>query len=80
VRHDPGKEAALVFAVLAMTGLVASLFVPRRRVWVRASPEPGGTGRTLVEVGALARGEDGGLAREADDLVTALRGRDRTGG
>jgi cytochrome c biogenesis protein len=38
VRHDPSKAAALVFSVLCMLGLVGSLFVPRRRVWVRAVP------------------------------------------
>ncbi len=71
VRHDPAKGWALVFAVLAMAGLVVSLFVPRRRVWVRA--EPGSDGRTVVEVAALARSEDPGLAREAEQVVAVLQ-------
>ncbi len=44
VRYTPGQTAALVFALLATTGLVLSLFLPRRRVWVKASAaavEPG---------------------------------------
>jgi len=71
VRHDPTKGWALTFAVLSMLGLVGSLFVPRRRVWVRAVPDGAGS-RTVVEVAALARGEDPGLDREVDDLVRRL--------
>lgn len=71
IRHDPGKVPALVFAVLAMLGLVASLFVPRRRMWVRAVEES--PGRTVVEVAGLARGEDAGLAAEAESVEKALR-------
>ncbi len=71
VRSDPTKGAALVFAVLAMLGLVASLFVPRRRVWVRAVAGPA-PGRTLVQVAGLARGEDAGLAREVEQVAAAL--------
>jgi cytochrome c biogenesis protein len=80
IRHDPGKQAALLFAVLAMLGLVASLFVPRRRVWVRAADgadvpgaEGAGTGRTVVEVAARARGDDANLAGEAEAVERALR-------
>ncbi|MFP5335351.1 MAG: cytochrome c biogenesis protein ResB [Actinomycetes bacterium] len=73
IRHDPGKGAALAFSVLAMAGLVASLFVPRRRVWVRAVPAAGG--RTVVEVAALARGDDAGLGPEVEAVERALRER-----
>jgi cytochrome c biogenesis protein len=71
VRHDPGKEAALAFAVLAIAGLVASLFVPRRRVWVRATAGPGAA--TVVQVAALARGQDAGLDAETDAVEAAVR-------
>jgi cytochrome c biogenesis protein len=73
IRHDPGKEAALVFAVLAMLGLVASLFVPRRRVWVKVADAATGAPRTVVEVAALARGDDPGLDNEAEAVERALR-------
>ncbi len=70
VRHDPGKTGALVFALLAIAGLVLSLSVRRRRVFVRLDPATAddGTGprRTVVRVGALARGEDAGLAEEVE--------------
>lgn len=83
VRADPAKGWALAFAVLAITGLVASLFVPRRRVWVRAGRDD--EGRTVVEVAGLARGDDAGLAGEVEALQRDLLERSigdpaRTGG
>lgn len=75
VRHDPGKAPALAFAVLAMLGIVASLFVRRRRVWVRATADEGVRGRTVVEVAALARGDDPGLDDEARAVEAALLAR-----
>ena len=45
-----------------MLGLGVSLFVRRRRVWVRGATGP--DGRTLVEYGLLARGEEFGLREE----------------
>lgn len=75
VRHDPGRAAALVSSLLAIAGLSASLFIPRRRLWVRVRPAADGGG-SVVEVGALARSEDAGLGEEAErvlaDLVSAL--------
>ena len=70
MQHDPGRIPALVFSVLAMAGLVASLFTPRRRVFVRVLSTEGGGAR--VEVAGLARGEDAGLAQEVDALARAL--------
>ena len=81
VRHDPAKGWALGFSVLAIAGLVASLFVPRRRVWVRvaAGAEAPGTaaqdGDILVEVAALARSEDPRLQAEVRQLADQLRER-----
>jgi cytochrome c biogenesis protein len=72
IRHDPGKVWALGAAIAAMLGLALSLFVPRRRLFVRVREADGEPGRTLVEVGALARGEDSGLEDEIDRTLTAL--------
>ena len=48
----------LVFAVLATAGLLAALFVPRRRMWVRVTPQ----GHTVqLDYAGLARGEDPAL-------------------
>jgi cytochrome c biogenesis protein len=60
VARNPGTGPALAAAVLALAGLMLSLFVRRRRVWVRAAAAP--DGRTLVEVAGLARNE--GESRE----------------
>jgi cytochrome c biogenesis protein len=55
VARNPGTGPALAAAVLALAGLMMSLFVRRRRVWVRATVAA--DGRTLVEVAGLARSE-----------------------
>ena len=70
VRSDPGRVWALGAAIAAMIGLSLSLFVPRRRVFVRARRD--GAGHTVVELAALARGEDTGLDDELDRLLAAL--------
>ncbi|WP_018654714.1 cytochrome c biogenesis protein ResB [Actinomadura flavalba] len=69
VNHDPGRVPALIAAILAVAGIVASFMVRRRRVWVRARAGKGG--RTVVEVGGLTLGHP---TPEFDDIVAALRG------
>jgi cytochrome c biogenesis protein len=66
IHHNPGQAYALVFALLAVAGLILSLYVNRRRVWVRTGTAD--DGRTMVEYGLLARGEDHRLAGEAAAL------------
>jgi cytochrome c biogenesis protein len=62
ISSDPTKDWALGSALLALAGVTASLFVRRRRLWVRVSP--GEAGRTVVEAAGLARGEDAGLGAQ----------------
>ncbi|UNX56479.1 cytochrome c biogenesis protein ResB [Georgenia sp. TF02-10] len=69
LRHDPSLPYLLGFAIAAMLGLFASLFVPRRRLWVRLAPAPGGG--TALSAAALARGDDPGLAADLDRVVSA---------
>jgi cytochrome c biogenesis protein len=45
--------------VLIIAGLLVSLFVPRRRMWVKAARRPDGS--VVLEYAGLARGEDPGL-------------------
>ncbi len=73
IRTDPGKSLTLVAALLALAGLVLSLVIRRRRLFVRVSPgaEPG---RTLVSVGGLAKDDDEGMADEIEHILTALEG------
>ncbi len=74
VSHDPGQVAVLVFAVTMLVGLGLSLSVRRRRFWVRLTTlaDPGGTKRTLVEIGGLARTDRAGYGEEFDRLQADL--------
>lgn len=71
ISHQPGNGTALASAVLAIVGLVGSLFVQRRRVWVRAVE--GADGRTVVEVAGLARSESARTAEELADIAVELQ-------
>lgn len=76
LRHDPLAGFVLVSALVAICGLALSLFVPRRRLWLRLSPA--GEGRTVVAAAALARGEDPGLQDDLDRVVAAAGAGDVT--
>lgn len=63
VHHDPSQGWVFLFAMLVVLGLMTSLFIPRRRVWVKF------VGATQsIEYAALARGEDPGLERAVEEL------------
>lgn len=66
IHHDPAQGWVLAFVLLAIAGLLTSLFVPRRRVWVRATQSKSGT---LIEYAALARGEDPRLESALSDFA-----------
>ena len=73
VHSDPGRIPAFISFVLAFIGLIMSLFIARRRAWVRATTteDANGVRCTVLEYGLLARGEDHRLGAEAEKL-TAL--------
>jgi cytochrome c biogenesis protein len=71
VTYDPGKDIALAAALAMVLGLLLSLRVRRRRVWVRAQPGP--QGRTVVEIGGLARTDESGFREEFADLAARVR-------
>jgi cytochrome c biogenesis protein len=71
VAHNPGSSSALLSAILAILGLIGSLFVQRRRIWVRAVQGPDGT--TLVEVAGLGRSESARIAEELADVAVDLQ-------
>ncbi|MGW4382623.1 cytochrome c biogenesis protein ResB [Kitasatospora sp. NPDC004531] len=71
ISHHPGNSVALVGAVAAILGLIGSLFVQRRRIWVRAVT--GADGRTLVEVAGLGRSESARTAEELAELAVELQ-------
>ena len=75
VSRSPGSLVALTGVVVALIGLLGSLFVRPRRMWVRARRRDDGT--TVVEVARLDRSSGGdpedGTA-EIADVVAALQG------
>ncbi|WP_431966886.1 cytochrome c biogenesis protein ResB [Nocardia sp. bgisy134] len=73
VSHDPAQQWVLVSALAMMAGLLVSLLVKRRRIWVRVYPadDPAGTvdqRRIVVEMGGLARTDQAGWGGEFDRL------------
>ncbi|GAA0268655.1 cytochrome c biogenesis protein ResB [Streptomyces polychromogenes] len=70
VTHQPASGLALGGAVIAIGGLAASLFVQRRRIWVRAVR--GEDGVTVVEMAGLGRSESAKLPEELSALSAAL--------
>ncbi|MFF4651070.1 cytochrome c biogenesis protein ResB [Streptomyces sp. NPDC001380] len=70
IAHRPGNAVALGSAVLAVLGLIGSLLIQRRRVWVRASAAGGAT---VVETAGLARSESARIAEELAELAVALQ-------
>ncbi|WP_344677830.1 cytochrome c biogenesis protein ResB [Microbacterium schleiferi] len=55
IHRDVAATWVLVFASIAVAGLLAALFVPRRRVWVKATVQGSAV---RLEYAGLARGED----------------------
>lgn len=80
IAYDPGRMPAFVASTLAVLGLVLSLTVRRRRVWVRVKDTPveasGGSGhehdRKHVEVGGLTRTEGSDFSDEFAEIVSVL--------
>ncbi|MGE2733715.1 cytochrome c biogenesis protein ResB [Mycolicibacterium vaccae] len=70
VSHDPAQIWVLVFSMTMMGGLLVSLIVRRRRVWVRLSPAAPGT--VNVELGGLARTDNSGWGEEFERLTERL--------
>ncbi len=70
VSHDPAELWVLVFAMTMMAGLVVSLVVRRRRIWIRIAPAAAGT--VNVELGGLARTDNSGWGDEFERLTARL--------
>ncbi|EGX61591.1 cytochrome assembly protein [Streptomyces zinciresistens K42] len=70
VTRQPGSAWALTGAGAAIFGLAASLFIQRRRVWVRATR--GADGVTVVEMAGLGRSESAKVPEELGDLAGTL--------
>jgi cytochrome c biogenesis protein len=70
VSHDPAQIWVLVSVISMMTGLVVSLVVRRRRIWVRVKSASPGT--VSVELGGLARTDNSGWGDEFERLAARL--------
>ena len=64
---DPGKSYSLIGGIVAILGLLASLFTRRRRIWIRISAGE-------VQVAGLAKNGAPGLEIEMSEFVAKLRG------
>jgi cytochrome c biogenesis protein len=76
VSHDPAQTYLLAAALAMVLGLLASLGVRRRRLWLRIGGPavPGGGGSpTVVTVGGLARSDSGNFTAEFVTLLNRLR-------
>jgi cytochrome c biogenesis protein len=75
IAYDPGQKVVLPAAILAVLGLIGSLAIRRRRIWVRVTDQADGT--RLVEVAGLARTEGATPTTEvtqtAQTLAAAVR-------
>jgi cytochrome c biogenesis protein len=70
VSHDPAQIWVLVFAMSMMGGLLVSLVIRRRRIWVRITPADPGS--VSVELGGLARTDNSGWGDEFERLTERL--------
>ncbi|MFC4865493.1 cytochrome c biogenesis protein ResB [Streptomonospora arabica] len=77
VNSNPARLPALAAASTAVLGLLATLFVRPRRVWVRARARE--DGRTVVEVAGLGKSENAALTADFHSFATSLRDRLREG-
>jgi cytochrome c biogenesis protein len=87
VSHDPAQTYLLISALAMVVGLLGSLGVRRRRLWLRIAAPPaqqrdglGGPAsaamdgsHTVVTVGGLARSDSGNFSAEFVSLVSRLR-------
>ena len=65
--EDPGKRYALIGGIVAVLGLLSSLYGRRRRIWIRITSD-------RVEVAGLAKNSAPGLEVEMQNFVIAIRG------
>jgi cytochrome c biogenesis protein len=70
IGSQPGKGIALAGVLLAIVGLLGSLFIRPRRTWVRARRSGG---RTVVEVAGLDRSAGGDLEDEVAEQERLVR-------
>ncbi len=73
IAQQPGSRWALGGALTAIAGLAGSLFIQRRRVWVRAGMD--GDGVTVVEMAGLGRSDWAKLPEELGEVAALVHDR-----
>ena len=73
VSRDVGIPVVLAAAILVLVGLIPSLYVSRRKVWIRAEAAPGGA---LVKIGGFALQRKDAFEEEFDRIVRGIGGRE----
>jgi cytochrome c biogenesis protein len=71
ISRDVGIPVVLAAAILVLVGLIPSLYVSRRKVWIRAEAAPGGA---LVKIGGFALQRKDAFEEEFDRIVRGIGG------
>jgi cytochrome c biogenesis protein len=71
ISRDVGIPVVLAAAILVLVGLIPSLYVSRRKVWIRAEAAPGGA---LVKIGGFSLQRKDSFEEEFDRIVRDIGG------
>jgi cytochrome c biogenesis protein len=71
ISRDVGIPVVLAAAILVLVGLIPSLYVSRRKVWIRAEAAPGGA---LLEIGGFSLQRKDSFDEEFERIVRAIGG------
>ena len=74
ISHDPSQDYLLIAGVAMVLGLIGSLGIRRRRLWLRITPSASDdpSSLTVVSVGGLARSDSGNFSSEFASLLERL--------
>src|SRR5581483_10593537 len=73
INHDPSKGLVLLSAIAIVLGLLGSLGIRRRRLFIRVRSATGPGEAVRVELAGLARAEDARLAEEVRSVAAVLQ-------
>ncbi len=71
ISRDVGIPVVLAAAILVLVGLIPSLYVSRRKVWIRAEAAPGGA---LVKIGGFSLQRKDAFEEEFERIVRGIGG------
>jgi cytochrome c biogenesis protein len=71
ISRDVGIPVVLAAAILVLVGLIPSLYVSRRKVWIRAEAAPGGA---LLKIGGFSLQRKDSFEEEFDRIVRDIGG------